>query len=205
MSHSDELLKLSKLLYLLRTRLENFCGELCNGVRCQPGVAGVNHFLISKFDTSLTWKDIDWLIEFTKLPVILKGILTPEDAQLAHEHGVRGIIVSNHGARQVDTAPATIEALPEISRAVGDKMLVMMDGGIRAGNDVFKALALGAKMVFLGRSVLWGLTVGGQKGVEDVLEIIHTDLELLMGLCGCVNVKEIKPQMVVHESYYWKL
>lgn len=157
------------------------------------------------FDTTLTWMDVEWLAKRTKLPVIVKGVLTREDALLAAKHGSKGVIVSNHGGRQIDSSPATIEVLPEISEAVGDKLIVMMDGGVRQGTDVFKALALGAKIVFMGRPALWGLAVDGQKGVENVLEIIRKDLDLVMALSGCTNLAQITRQMIVHESYYSKL
>lgn len=144
-------------------------------------------------------------LRFTKLPVILKGILTKEDALLAIEYGCKGIIVSNHGARQVDGVPATIEALPEIVKAVNEKIVVMLDGGITQGTDVLKALALGAKMVFMGRPALWGLAVGGQKGVETILSIVKHELDIAMACVGCKNIKDISSDLVVHEMYYSKL
>lgn len=139
---------------------------------------------------------------FTHLPVILKGILTHEDATLASESGCKGIVVSNHGARQLDTVPATIEALPEIVRAVGSKLVVMMDGGVRNGIDVFKALALGAKCVFIGRPVIYGLTVNGQQGVEHVLDILRKELDTAMALAGVKTISEINGNHVTHESTY---
>lgn len=136
------------------------------------------------------------------MPVILKGIITKEDAVLAVSSGCKGIIVSNHGARQLDSVPATIEALPEIAEAVGDKLVVMIDGGIRNGVDVFKALALGAKMVFVGRPAIFGLAVNGQSGVEHVLNILKYDLDLAMALAGVSSVKEINKNYIVHKSFY---
>lgn len=134
--------------------------------------------------------------------MILKGILTHEDALLALESECKGIIVSNHGARQLDTVPATIEALPEIVNAVGTKLVVMMDGGIRNGIDVFKAIALGAKLVFIGRPVVYGLTVNGQQGVEDVLGILKKELDTTMGLVGVNRISEINANHVAHRSTY---
>lgn len=134
--------------------------------------------------------------------MILKGIITREDALLAVDSGCQGIIVSNHGARQLDSVPATIEALPEIANAVGSKLVVMMDGGIRNGTDVFKAIALGAQLVFVGRPVIYGLAVNGQVGVESVFDIIKQELDLTMALNGVISIKDINHDYVVHESHY---
>lgn len=143
-------------------------------------------------------------ISFTKLPVILKGIVTKEDALLAANSGCQGIIVSNHGARQLDSAPATIEALPEVAKAVGSQLVVMVDGGIRSGTDVFKAIALGAQLVFVGRPVLYGLAVNGQRGIEDVFDILKQEFDIAMALAGVSTVREIGEDFVVHESHYAK-
>lgn len=134
--------------------------------------------------------------------MILKGILTHEDATLALKSGCKGIIVSNHGARQLDTVPATLEALPEIVNAVGSQMTVMFDGGIRNGTDVFKALALGAKCVFIGRPIIYGLAVNGQQGVEDVLEILKNEFDTTMALAGVRKLSEINENYVAYESTY---
>lgn len=131
-----------------------------------------------------TWETVDWLRSFTKLPILLKGILTAEDAALGVERGANGIVVSNHGGRQLDGAIASIEALPEVVDAVGGRCEIYVDGGIRRGTDVLKALALGAHAVLLGRSVLWGLAVNGQEGVSHVLELLRAELELAMALSG---------------------
>lgn len=137
---------------------------------------------------------------FSKLPVILKGILTVEDAVLALSSGCKGIVVSNHGARQIDSVPATIEVLPQIVRAVGNELVVMVDGGIRNGTDVFKALAIGAQLVFVGRPAIYGLAVDGQKGVESVFGIIKEELDITMALCGVTDTQEIAPSYIEHES-----
>lgn len=139
---------------------------------------------------------------FTHLPIILKGIITKEDAILAAKSGCKGIIVSNHGARQLDSVPATIEALPEIVQAVGKQLVVMVDGGIRTGTDAFKAIALGAQLVFVGRPVLYGLAVDGQRGVEEVFSILSKEFDIAMALAGVNKVSEINADYVVHESYY---
>ncbi|KAH8303077.1 hypothetical protein KR044_012222 [Drosophila immigrans] len=183
--------------------LANFEGELAQGVVSCGGGSGLNEYVASHYDPSVTWKDIKWLQQLTHLPVILKGVLTAEDAELAREFGCSGIIVSNHGGRQLDTAPATIEALPEIVAAVGNELVVMLDGGIMQGNDIFKALALGAKTVFIGRPALWGLASNGQAGVEQLLHVMRDDFEVTMKLTGCPSLADIQPTMVVHESAYW--
>lgn len=146
--------------------------------------------------TSLTWETVDWLRSLTSLPLILKGILTAEDALLALEHGVSGIIVSNHGGRQLDSAVTSIEALPEIVEAVAGRCEVYMDGGIRRGTDILKALALGARAVLVGRPVLWGLAVDGAQGVQRVLQILRDELHLAMQLSGCPTLASIKRSLV---------
>lgn len=140
---------------------------------------------------TLTWKSLDWLRSITSLPILLKGILTAEDALLALEHGMNGIIVSNHGGRQLDTALASIEALPDIVQAVGDRCEVYVDGGIRRGTDILKALALGARAVLIGRPVLWGLAVNGADGAYHVLEILRQELQLAMALSGRPTLSSI--------------
>ncbi len=132
----------------------------------------------------LNWEHIAWLRSKTKLPVLIKGVLHAEDARLAVHHGVAGIVVSNHGGRQLDTVPATIDVLPEISAAVGGALPVLLDGGIRRGTDVVKALALGADAVGVGRPVVWGLAAGGREGVSEVLELLRADFDQALALCG---------------------
>jgi isopentenyl diphosphate isomerase/L-lactate dehydrogenase-like FMN-dependent dehydrogenase len=133
---------------------------------------------------TLTWDSLAWLRSLTPLPIILKGILTGEDARLAVEHGVEGVVVTNHGGRQLDTAIPAIEALPEIVEAVDGRCEVYLDGGIRRGTDILKALALGARAVLIGRPVLWGLAVNGADGVYQVLDLLRKELELAMALSG---------------------
>ena len=142
---------------------------------------------------------------FTKLPVVLKGILTKEDARLACQLGVAGIIVSNHGARQVDNVPSSIEALSEIVNEVKDEIPVMFDGGIRQGTDIFIALALGAKMVFIGRPALYGLACQGQAGVENIIKILKHEFELTLRNTGAKTINDITRDMVVHKNYYARL
>ncbi|MDQ7803789.1 alpha-hydroxy acid oxidase [Amycolatopsis sp. A133] len=132
----------------------------------------------------LSWDHIAWLRSKTKLPVLIKGLLHAEDARLAVHHGVAGIVVSNHGGRQLDTVPATIDVLPEIAAAVGGALPVLLDGGIRRGTDVVKALALGADAVGVGRPVVWGLAAAGREGVSEVLELLRADFDQALALCG---------------------
>jgi isopentenyl diphosphate isomerase/L-lactate dehydrogenase-like FMN-dependent dehydrogenase len=142
-------------------------------------------------DTTLTWRDLEWLRETCGLPVLLKGILTAEDALLAVEHGAAGVIVSNHGGRQLDGVAASIDALPEVVEAVGERGEVLLDGGIRRGTDVLKALALGASAVLAGRAVLWGLAVGGEQGVRDVLELLRAEIAVGLTQLGCRSPAEV--------------
>lgn len=150
-------------------------------------------------DASINWNDITWLKKATHLPVLIKGVLTVEDSLLALEYGVDGIVVSNHGGRQLDGVPATIEVLSSIVRAVNNRCPVFIDGGIRTGADAFKCLALGAKMVFVGRPVLWGLACDGAQGVGSVMSILRDELELTMKLSGCRSLAEINSSMIIHE------
>jgi isopentenyl diphosphate isomerase/L-lactate dehydrogenase-like FMN-dependent dehydrogenase len=147
-------------------------------------------------DATLTWRDLEWLRETCQLPLVLKGILTAEDAVLAAEHGAAGVIVSNHGGRQLDGVPASLDALPEVVEAVGERIEVLVDGGVRRGTDVVKALALGARAVLVGRPVIWGLTVGGEAGVRDVLELLRRELKLGLTLLGCPSPAEVTPAHV---------
>lgn len=158
--------------------------------------AGMGQAFAWMLDASVTWKDVDWLRSLTKLPLLLKGICRAEDAQLAVASGVNGIVVSNHGGRQMDTAPATIEVLPRCADAVGGRVPVLMDGGVRRGLDVLKALALGATAVQVGRPVLWGLAAGGQPGVECALGLLREELDLAMALAGCPDLKAITRDLI---------
>ncbi|KAB2007885.1 hypothetical protein ES319_D10G061700v1 [Gossypium barbadense] len=142
-------------------------------------------------DPSFSWEDIGWLKSITKLPILIKGLLTHEDALKALEVGAAGIIVSNHGGRQLDYCPPTISVLEEVVHAVGGKVPVFLDVGVRQGTDIFKAMALGAQAVLVGRPVLYGLAAKGENGVRRVLEMLKEELELTMALSGCSNVKEI--------------
>jgi 4-hydroxymandelate oxidase len=148
---------------------------------------GVNELV----DRSATWSYLDWLADNTPLPLVVKGIMTGEDARLCVEHGVRGVIVSNHGARQLDTTFASIEVLPEVVEAVDGRLEVYLDGGIRRGTDVLKALALGARAVLIGRPLFWGLAVDGESGLRAVLQMLRDELEMAMGMCGRPTIQSI--------------
>jgi 4-hydroxymandelate oxidase len=147
-------------------------------------------------DPAVTWRDLAWLRSLTSLPILVKGIMTMEDAKIAVEHGVDGIVVSNHGGRQLDSTPATLDVLPEIVDAVRGRTEVYMDGGIRRGTDVLKAIALGARAVLVGRSPLWGLALGGADGVQAVLEHLRKEFELAMALSGRSRLDQIDRAMV---------
>ncbi|WP_410591059.1 alpha-hydroxy acid oxidase [Amycolatopsis sp. lyj-23] len=144
----------------------------------------------------LNWDHIAWLRGRTKLPVLIKGVLHAEDARLAVHHGVAGIVVSNHGGRQLDTVPATVDVLPEIAAAVGGTLPVLLDGGIRRGTDVVKALALGADAVGVGRPVVWGLAADGREGVSEVLDLLRADFDQALALCGGRHPADLTPDQV---------
>lgn len=158
--------------------------------------SGLSLYFNEMLDQSLNWKDIEWLASITKLPIILKGIIRPDDALRAIDYGAKGIVVSNHGGRQLDTSPATIEVLPKIAEAVDNRIEVLVDGGIRRGTDILKAVALGAKAVLVGRPVLWGLACNGTEGVSSVLSLLKKEFDLAMALSGTPTVKDITRDLV---------
>jgi 4-hydroxymandelate oxidase len=160
------------------------------------GDSSLAQHLARTHDSALTSKDIGWIRDVTGLPVIVKGIVRGDDAERAIDSGAAAIAVSNHGGRQLDTAVAAIRALPEVVAAAAGRAEVYVDGGVRRGTDIIKALALGARAVLLGRPVLWGLAVGGEAGVVDVLALLRDELDLAMGLCGCRQVDEITPDLI---------
>ncbi len=146
---------------------------------------------IASVDPDLTWSDVEGFASEFPVPVIVKGILTPEDALLAHRHGARGVVVSNHGGRQLDSVLSGADALPAVVDAVGDDLEVLVDGGIRRGTDILKALALGARAVLVGRPVLWGLSVGGAAGAQRVLEILLAELDTALALAGAPRARDL--------------
>jgi isopentenyl diphosphate isomerase/L-lactate dehydrogenase-like FMN-dependent dehydrogenase len=147
------------------------------------------------FETSLSWHDLEWLAGYG-LPIVVKGLLTAEDARLACEHGAAAVVVSNHGGRQLDGVPGTIDVLAEVVEAVDGRAEVFLDGGIRRGTDALKALALGARAVLIGRAMLWGLAVDGEGGVRHVLELLRAEVELGLALLGCCSPAEVTPAHV---------
>jgi len=161
-----------------------------------PGESGLSAYVADLLDPALSWRDLAWLRGVTRLPIVVKGIVRPDDAARAVEHGAAGIIVSNHGGRQLDGAPATIDVLPAIADAVGGAIELLVDGGIRRGTDIVKAVALGARAVLIGRPVLWGLAAGGEAGVRQALAILARELDLAMALCGCPSIAAITRDLV---------
>jgi len=157
-----------------------------------PGMA-TGHFLGVQANPSLTWEDLGWLRERTSLPIVVKGIQHVDDAREAARRGVDGIVVSNHGGRQVDGSIGSLDALPAIAEAVGDEIAVLFDSGVRGGADAIKALALGADAVCLGRPYVWGLALEGQQGVETVLKMTLAELDLTMALCGYTSPGQLGP------------
>lgn len=153
--------------------------------------SGLAAYVRENFKSDLGFDDLDWLCGCTGLPVVVKGVCRGDDARRVAEHGSKAVVVSNHGGRQLDTAPATCEVLPDVVEAVGDRCEVYVDGGIRRGSDVLKAIALGARAVLVGRPILWGLAVGGENGALNVLEILRRELDEAMLLCGCTRIDDI--------------
>jgi 4-hydroxymandelate oxidase len=159
-------------------------------------------YIAEQLDPGLTWDDVAWLRSLSELPVVIKGVITGQDAVRAAEAGAAAVSVSNHGGRQLDGDPAALDALPEVVDAVGDRVEVFMDGGVRRGTDVLCALALGARAVLVGRPQLWGLACGGQAGVAKVLDILGGDLALAMRLAGVRTVADIDRSLVARPSYF---
>jgi len=162
----------------------------------QQGESGLFTYFAQQLDAAVTWRDLEWLQSLCPLPLVVKGILRGDDAARAVEYGAKAIIVSNHGGRQLDGAIATLDALTEVVEAVNDQAEVILDGGIRRGVDILKALALGAKAVLLGRPVLWGLAVGGEAGVAHVIELLQDELDVAMALSGCASIDDIDSSLV---------
>ncbi|WPB95219.1 alpha-hydroxy acid oxidase [Streptomyces malaysiensis] len=172
--------------------------DLPDGLRCEHMVDPREGGRVRPIAMSaeITWTHIDWLRGITSLPILLKGALHPEDARLAVRHGVDGLLLSNHGGRQLDTVPATVELLPGIHAAVAGRIPIVLDGGVRRGTDVVKALALGASAVGIGRPVMWALAEGGEKGVRRLLELLREELDQALALCGASGVQDLTPDLV---------
>ena len=174
----------------------NLVDPKLKSVDAGAGSSGLADYFLRLLDDNLTWDDVAWLRSITRLPILVKGVARGDDAAHALEAGAAGIVVSNHGGRQLDTSRPTIQALPEVVEAVAGRAEVLVDGGIRRGTDVLKALALGAKAVQVGRPVLWGLAVDGEAGVRHALELLRVELDLAMALCGCRGVAEITEDLI---------
>ncbi len=181
-------------LQTIATALEqkmNFPGGLMKNLTSGDPRAAVQRFMTTYSRPSLQWDDLKFLRQHTKLPILLKGVLHPDDAKKAVETGINGLVVSTHGGRQIDGEIAALDALPAVTEAVNGKIPVLFDSGVRGGADVFKALALGANAVCLGRPYVYGLSIAGQQGVEDVIGNVLAEFDLTLGLSGCTNVTEI--------------
>ena len=179
-------------------RVANFVPRMSEAIQGDAPGSGsqLARFIEGMRDPTFSWKDLEWLRSLSTLPLVLKGLVRADDARRAVEHGAAAIVVSNHGGRQLDTAIAGIRALPEVADAVGDRALVMVDGGIRRGTDVLKALALGARAVMVGRPVLWGLATGGEAGARRVLELLRNELDLAMALCGTPKLSDLSRDLL---------
>ncbi len=184
-----------KMLGTKRRTFRNIVGQ----AKSVTDLSSLSVWTSEQFDPRLSWSDVEWIKERWGGPLILKGILDPEDAQMAVSTGADAIIVSNHGGRQLDGAMSSIGMLPRIVDAVGHKIEVHMDGGIRSGQDVLKAVALGAKGTYIGRPFLYGLGAGGKRGVSDVLEIIRKEMDVTMALCGRRNIQDIDKSILLRD------
>jgi 4-hydroxymandelate oxidase len=164
--------------------------------RPEAAQGGFIGYVNAMFEPALDFRALEWLCATSNVPVLVKGVVRADDAARAVECGARGVIVSNHGGRQLDTAPATASVLPRIATAVGDKAVVLVDGGVRRGTDVVKALAMGASAALIGRPVLWGLAVGGEAGVRRVLDLLRAEFDIALALSGCQSVQDIPRDLV---------
>ncbi|AFY45101.1 alpha-hydroxy acid oxidase [Nostoc sp. PCC 7107] len=162
----------------------------------EQGESGLFTYFAQQLNPAVTWRDLEWLQSLSPLPLVLKGILRGDDAVRAVEHGAKAIVVSNHGGRQLDGAIASLDALTEIVAAVDNQAEVLLDGGIRRGTDILKALAVGAKAVLIGRPVLWALAVAGQVGVSHIISLLENELSVAMALSGCTSIQDIDPSLV---------
>ncbi len=169
----------------------NFNNIVTSDLALKTNTSAIKSFTDNQFDTSLTWKDIEWLKTHCPVPLVIKGILRDSDAETAMDRGVDAIIISNHGGRQLDGVPSAIDCLPKIAKRINKKIPLLIDGGVKRGTDILKAIALGASAVLIGRPFLWGLTVDGENGVADVISILKKEFIDTMILCGYKTVEEI--------------
>jgi L-lactate dehydrogenase (cytochrome) len=180
---------------VLRGKRRTF-GNLMGHLKGTDDITALSSWISTQFDTSLNWKDVEWIRSIWPGKLVLKGILDVEDANEAAKSGAQALVVSNHGGRQLDGAPSSIEMLPQIVGAVGSQMEIMFDGGIRTGQDVMRALALGAKSCMIGRAFAHGLGAGGEAGVAKAIDIIRNELSVTMGLCGVNTIAEIDERVL---------
>jgi 4-hydroxymandelate oxidase len=169
-------------------------------VAAPPLGSGLASYFASLIDASVTFEDLAWLASLTRLPLVVKGVVRGDDAARAIDHGAAGVVVSNHGGRQLDTSPATISVLPEVVEAVDGRAEIFLDGGVRRGTDVLKAVALGARAVLIGRPILWGLACDGQVGAERVLSILRGEIDLAMALAGAPTIADLTRDLVTLPS-----
>jgi 4-hydroxymandelate oxidase len=179
-------------------RMENLLPAGMDAVAEAAGDSGLAAYVARLLESALTWDLVDWLAGVTRLPILIKGVVRADDAVRALDHGAAGIWVSNHGGRQLDDAPATATVLPEVAEAVAGRAPVLVDGGLRRGADVLKAVALGATAVCVGRPILWGLAAGGQAGAERALGMLREELSLAMALAGCPSLRDLPEGLVRH-------
>jgi L-lactate dehydrogenase (cytochrome) len=191
----DVMTKPAWALNVLRSRRKSF-GNLEGRIAKADNLTTLSQWIAGQFDPTLSWKDVEWIKSLWPGKLILKGILDPEDAKIAASTGADAIVVSNHGGRQLDGASSSIRALPEVVEAAGERIEVLFDGGIRSGQDILKALALGAKGVMIGRAFLYGLGAMGEAGVTRTLEILRSELDVTMALCGLQDVKAASPAIL---------
>jgi L-lactate dehydrogenase (cytochrome) len=184
---------------VLRGKRKNF-GNLAGHVKGMESVNSLAHWIAGQFDPSLSWKDVEWIRSLWPGKLILKGILDVEDARVAAKCGASALVVSNHGGRQLDGAPSTISALPKVVDAVGSEIEVMFDGGIRSGQDVLRALALGARSCMIGRAYIYGLGALGEAGVAKAIDIIRRELDVTMALTGTRRLADIGKHLVLDEA-----
>jgi len=187
-------------LGMMNTSRRSF-GNIVGHASSVSDMSSLASWTAQQFDLSLSWKDVEWIKQRWGGKLILKGIMDEEDARLAVDSGADALIVSNHGGRQLDGAPSSIRALPAIVDAVGDKIEVQMDGGIRTGQDIIKAIALGAKGVYIGRPFLYGLGAMGEAGVAKCLDILRNELDLTMAFCGLTDIKKVDRKILLPGSY----
>jgi len=184
---------------ILSTKRRSF-GNLVGHVKGMTNTGSLGEWTASQFDPALNWEDVKWIRKLWKGKLIIKGIMEVSDARLAVKHGADGIVVSNHGGRQLDGAPSSISALPKIVDAIGDKTEILFDGGIRTGQDLMRALALGAKGAMIGRAFIYGLGANGQEGVRTAIECIRKELDMSMALCGVNKISEIDERVLADRA-----